>query len=357
LQAPGAYSIAGLLAGSYYLAAFLDVDDDGHYDVLTEPAGEYANNPVVVAEGSTVNDKNIILQDPNFPQVREVSISSDLKGSPGAIVQVPINIDEGAGVDSFQFVISYDDTVIVDTDVIKGSLLPDDWLVFRLPLEPVTKGTGRVKIIGQGLGNELLPGSGSLAILKFKVKNDAQAGQYTDLSFDDGTNNDTNFLMDSQLGIINGNYTAGKLTVVPSFVLQLKAGGWNLISLPIEPNITNPQALIPNLVSIWEWNGSYIVPTVLQAKKGYWVLVSQDTQVTVEGTRPADNTVHLFSGWNLVGPIENAARPVSANIISAYGWGAPPAGGYQAIGVGQVCNQGSGYWFLATQPTDIWSSP
>ena len=61
-------------------------------------------------------------------------------------------------------------------------------------------------------------GSGSLAIAKFQVKSTATVGQFSNLTFSDGTNNETNFLKDSGGTLINGNYNPsgpGKIEVLP----------------------------------------------------------------------------------------------------------------------------------------------
>ncbi|HOJ40172.1 MAG TPA: cohesin domain-containing protein, partial [bacterium] len=144
LANPGAFSISGIMSGTYYIGAFRDADGDGQYDVLTDPAGEYAGNPLAVSAGSTVNDVNIILQEPAFPATRQVSIPNNLTGGPGRVVNVPINVDEGAGVASFRFVIEYDSTVVEDTGIERGSLLPATWLVLRRQLS-----AGKTEITGQ----------------------------------------------------------------------------------------------------------------------------------------------------------------------------------------------------------------
>jgi len=213
LANPGAFSISGIMSGTYYIGAFRDADGDGQYDVLTDPAGEYAGNPLAVSAGSTVNDVNIILQDPAFPATRQVSIPNNLTDGPGRVVNVPINVDEGAGVASFRFVIEYDSTVVEDTGIERGSLLPATWLVLRRQLS-----AGKTEITGQTLRGELVGGSGSLAIAKFQVKSTATVGQFSNLTFSDGTNNETNFLKDSGGTLINGNYNPsgpGKIEVVP----------------------------------------------------------------------------------------------------------------------------------------------
>jgi hypothetical protein len=133
---------------------------------------------------------------------------------------------------------------------------------------------------------------------------------------------------------------------------------WNLISLPLNPSDPTPANVIgPNLIGIFGWSGTgYIVPTTMQAKTGYWVLVSAAvTGRTIEGNAPADGcTCHLTASWNLVGPRGNPRGsaqpkpPPPAYAIACFGW---TGTGYA---VPSNCQEGNGYWILATQAGDLW---
>jgi hypothetical protein len=139
------------------------------------------------------------------------------------------------------------------------------------------------------------------------------------------------------------------------FPLFLKAGGWNLISLPLEPLDPAPTAVFgSSVLAVYEWNAVgrlYVEPTVLQAKKGYWVAVSQDVDPEVTVVRPAYAGVHLLTGWNLVGPTETGPAPSGAPVLAVYGWGWPP--NYQYV-VPDQCEEGKGYWIAASGEGEIW---
>jgi hypothetical protein len=139
------------------------------------------------------------------------------------------------------------------------------------------------------------------------------------------------------------------------FPLTLKAGGWNLISLPVEPLDADPTVVFgPNLLSIYEWDASgrlYAVPSALQAKKGYWVAVGQDADLEVTGGPPSTSSMHLLTGWNLVGPVETGACPSGSPVLVVFGWGWPP--NYQYVLPAQ-CEEGKGYWVAASQEGDVW---
>jgi hypothetical protein len=129
-------------------------------------------------------------------------------------VNVPVNIDEGAGVAKFKFVIAYDDTILEDTDVVRGSLLSENWLVLRRSLGSGAKtpGTARVEITGQSMAGELLGPGGSLAIVKFKVKDDAAEGTHP-LAFSESSEPETTYLKDSGDNVIDANYTDGQIDI------------------------------------------------------------------------------------------------------------------------------------------------
>jgi hypothetical protein len=144
-----------------------------------------------------------------------------------------------------------------------------------------------------------------------------------------------------------------------SFTFSLAASpSWNLMSFPISPSSTDPATVIgPNIIGIFEWSGSgYAVVSTIMAKKGYWVLVSQAvTNKSVTGTAPGDGCAcHLVSGWNLIGPRGNPrgnpqpAPPPPAWAMACFGWS---GSGYV---VPASCQEGNGYWMLATQAGDLW---
>jgi hypothetical protein len=133
---------------------------------------------------------------------------------------------------------------------------------------------------------------------------------------------------------------------------------WNLISFPLDLGDPIPSDVIgPNLIAIFGWTGSgYSSPTTVEAKKGYWVLVSVAvTDRQIIGLAPADGTAaHLATGWNLVGPRGNprggaqSKPPPPAWAIACFGW---TGTGYT---VPASCLEGSGYWILATEAGDLW---
>ncbi|MFH2028412.1 MAG: MopE-related protein [Nanoarchaeota archaeon] len=117
--------------------------------------------------------------------------------------------------------------------------------------------------------------------------------------------------------------------------------GWNLISIPLEEiaEITTEcinihYSEIPCLLSSIEGNytffgtfdneaKSYIVTeqgtygslTVFEPDRGYWIKVTQDTNLVVSGIPYFSSQIRLNKGWNLVGPITTTEK----NIADALG--------------------------------------
>ncbi len=123
--------------------------------------------------------------------------TQELKGSE---IEIPINIDNSAGVAGFQFTVSYDDSVLEITGVSAGSLT-SGWT-----LTPNTNNPGEIRIVGTDNSLAGLPGdSGSLVLLKFSVT--GTCGATTTLSFTYGK------LSDSEGREIDSDYSGGTFTV------------------------------------------------------------------------------------------------------------------------------------------------
>ncbi len=103
---------------------------------------------------------------------------------------------------------------------------------------------------------------------------------------------------------------------VQVFSLSLNEG-WNLISLPLQPDNTSVFSVFPpdevDYVSVWTYYGDLWkrydfespFPHLndlydLEVGRGYWINMVDDDVVTIEGSLVED-TVHLTNGWNLVG--------------------------------------------------------
>ena len=88
-------------------------------------------------------------------------------------VQIPINIDNAAGVVGFQFTVTFDNSVLNATGAVAGSLT-NGWLL------QVNPQAGQISVIGAS-ATALGSVSGSLSILQFNVV--GNPGNSTNLSF------------------------------------------------------------------------------------------------------------------------------------------------------------------------------
>ena len=94
--------------------------------------------------------------------------------------------------------------------------------------------------------------------------------------------------------------------------LSLKAG-WNLVSFYVEASdmtvatvlspISSKLTQIKNLTSSYDPGIPSFLNTLssLSVKDGYWLKVSEDVSLDVEGTVPSGASISVKSGWNLVG--------------------------------------------------------
>jgi hypothetical protein len=128
------------------------------------------------------------------------------------------------------------------------------------------------------------------------------------------------------------------------FQLDLEAG-WNLISLPLIPENNIAKYIIPGVQTIYQYiDGGYkeISNTdPLESGIGYWVLVSSDTTVNIQGQCFNHYSKELKQGWYLLGCIESSASPgtnVANSIEVMYQY---IDGSYEIV---TECKPGYGFW-------------
>jgi len=136
------------------------------------------------------------------------------------------------------------------------------------------------------------------------------------------------------------------------FELRLSVG-WNMVSfpcLPEDPKFSNILSGV-GYYQVLTWNGtSYIKPVIAEAGRGYWILVLEDTTVTIYGLPVERYELDLPAGWSMIGSIYDCT--VNANLVFP-GW-------YQLLtwnGTSYVktttIEPGKGYWVCVLQPTHI----
>jgi RHS repeat-associated protein len=164
--------------------------------------------------------------------------------------------------------------------------------------------------------------------------------------------------------------------------------GWNLVSLPTKPLDPSPQTVFGPMGSSlrrafaydacdtgdpWKvYDPSNSAGSDLAAvdeRLGLWVDATQASALPSPGPAPLSTTIHLCSGWNLIGFPAEQARPVASALISIagkyqriFGYDAADlADPWEVYDVSapawandlQVLRPGRGYWILATAETDL----
>ncbi len=155
-------------------------------------------------------------------------------------------------------------------------------------------------------------------------------------------------------------------------------GGWNLVSVPLQPTSTAPVDFLASIagkydvVQAYQGNTWVSYPgslTAITEKMGLWIHVTQNCTLTVSGQHPASTTIPLAVGWNLIGWPTTASRPVptalagiagkytvtytykAADIADPWKLYAPSAPSY--VNDLATFEAGHGYWIYVTTATDL----
>ncbi|MGH3861153.1 DUF6531 domain-containing protein, partial [Actinokineospora sp.] len=166
------------------------------------------------------------------------------------------------------------------------------------------------------------------------------------------------------------------------------AAGWNLLSLPVEPADSSPASVFAPMgdalrrafvydacdtADPWKVydpaDGAGSDLTSLDERNGFWVDATQAGSLPTPGPAPATTTLHLCTGWNLIGIPAEQARPVATALASiagkyqrVFGYDAgnlaDPWEGFDVSAPAwandlQVLRPGRGYWILVTAETDL----
>jgi alpha-tubulin suppressor-like RCC1 family protein len=96
--------------------------------------------------------------------------------------------------------------------------------------------------------------------------------------------------------------------------------GWNLISLPVNPDMKELKQLFPDYESAYEYKkGAYISVTTMIPGKGYWLKVPSQKVYSISGQPLSSYTINLPQGLHLVGwPFEKTALDMSTNNVCCY---------------------------------------
>ncbi len=92
------------------------------------------------------------------------------------------------------------------------------------------------------------------------------------------------------------------------------------------------------------------MPDVIEAEKGYWVAVTEDTTITVSGTPIETWTTNITAGWNMIGSVSTNSSIADPNddpdgsVIPPTYWWDPVTKSYVTT---TDIEPGKGYWVAA----------
>jgi len=139
------------------------------------------------------------------------------------------------------------------------------------------------------------------------------------------------------------------------FTTSFSAGnslpGWNLVSVPTMGANMNANMLFPNKISsVFKYDGGYKPADSLKNGLGYWVKTASAETSYFNGQQLDLDTIHLVTGWNLVGTI---GYPVNVDSLEEQPAGIISSNFYRFNGsylIIDTLQPGQGYWVRANQP-------
>ncbi|MGA1863774.1 MAG: hypothetical protein ACMUHX_01800 [bacterium] len=131
--------------------------------------------------------------------------------------------------------------------------------------------------------------------------------------------------------------------------------GWNMISLPVDPNDFSVSSLFPDAVVVYDYvkGQGYVRVEKSEIGEGYWILLDQNQSYTLNGQciQSYNKTVYK-DGWEMIGgcsyPAEASVDRCQISVIYEYAQGI----GYQRLTESELLMPGKGYWVLLEDVID-----
>jgi poly(beta-D-mannuronate) lyase len=287
--------------------SMVTLDLDGQTRDLQKDIGadEYSADPYSIRP-LTVNDVG-----PNAVSFT-ITVSQPIHGT---ITPGTTSVRSG---ESQRFFVNPDPGYHIDSIIVDGLYIPDSTasytfkniiaghtLTARLSIKQFTLSVNAVN--GSVLKNPdlALYDSGSTVELTAS----ASAGYYF-LNWSGDTNSTSNpiqITMDKNKNIAANFESNGFTTIVHA--------GWNLLSLPLNTTENLANLLYPTAISSpFIFNGSYDIKDTMMNGYGFWIKFATADTIVYNGSPIISDTIHLKSGWNLIGSI---STPLNTSMIVA----------------------------------------
>ena len=126
--------------------------------------------------------------------------------------------------------------------------------------------------------------------------------------------------------------------------------GWNLLSLPLQPQSFFKQALYPQAISpAFAYEGSYVVSDTVEFGRGYWLKFAGGGLLLFHGDSVRIDSLPVAAKWNMIGAL-SAPVPVSSITSNPPGMVTSSFFGYNTnYVVEDTLLPGNGYWVKTNQ--------
>lgn len=136
-------------------------------------------------------------------------------------------------------------------------------------------------------------------------------------------------------------------------VHQYFTGGWNLVSLPVTPDVNDYQSIFTDVPLVQQPYGygsnGYTQTSQLFTGQAYWVESGNESFQAYDGGEVSISTITTETGWNMIGgpscvfPIDQATA--GTGVIAGDVYGYDPENGYVVV---DDLVPGKGYWIFSS---------
>ena len=257
-------------------------------------------------------------------------------------ITLPLFINPGDGIVSFEATVAYDTAIITVTGVALTSL--SDGFMLSYNLAP--PGTLRVAC---ACANEIV-GSGAILELGFDVA-DKESGssvlELTDVLINEGAIQPTLHNGSIQLGVVHMLY-------------DFPQAGWYLISLPVIPPDSSLSVLFPTALNAYHWDAVgevYNGVTQIEPKKGYWLAIPGTASEEICGSALTNYNVHFPNqDWYMIGSVLGSVdfthpgdTPDGSVLVPAFGWDTESSTYFQST----TLDEKEAYWIAVMGACDL----